>query len=181
MKNDKDEFPWFHRHIMQEGRGDVHKRYERHERRGGFLRIYILHSLLKGPKSGYDLIKEISDKTEEVWIPSKGTLYPALKKMEEEKLIKLLKTAERSKNIYEITDEGREFLKSAIEHRKSAEEKMQVFRKIFFEIFHENSGINTDKIHEIIFTLEKIPPEKKAEALNLTDEYLEKLRGILDI
>lgn len=53
----------------------------------GLLALFILHSLNQQPKSGYELLKEIEAKTEGLWAPSKGTLYPILKQLEEEELI----------------------------------------------------------------------------------------------
>lgn len=42
----------------------------------GLLTIIILHSMEKEPKSGYDLLKEIAEKTNGTWVPNKGgTLY----------------------------------------------------------------------------------------------------------
>ena len=35
------------------------------------LALYILHSLSKSPKSGYDLIAEIKAKTGGLWIPAR--------------------------------------------------------------------------------------------------------------
>ena len=42
------------------------------------LALYMLHSLDKSEKSGYDILREIEKLTDGAWVPSKGTaLSPA--------------------------------------------------------------------------------------------------------
>jgi len=173
MTHKSNEIPGFHRH-MRFG-GD-----ETHHRRGGLIRLYILHSLEDEPKTGYDLIKEIEEKTEGHWVPSKGTLYPMLKKMEEEGTIRISETGARSKNIYEITEEGRTHLGEIIRNKKEAGEKMYVFRKIMAEIFGRNNAVAWEALSEIHHTLENIPPEKEAKAAEITRRCLEELRRLAE-
>jgi DNA-binding PadR family transcriptional regulator len=47
----------------------------------GLIALYVLHTLDKHPGSGYELIKEIEEKTGGKWVPSKGTLYTFLKQL----------------------------------------------------------------------------------------------------
>ena len=51
------------------------------------LALYVLHSLDKSEKSGYDIMREIEKLTSGAWVPSKGTLYPLLHQLETEGLI----------------------------------------------------------------------------------------------
>jgi DNA-binding PadR family transcriptional regulator len=88
----------------------------------GLIQLFILHSLHKEPKSGYDLIKEITEKTGGAWVPSKGTLYSLLKKMEEEGLIIVSDTGKRSKNIFSLTAEGEETLDEIVRVRMEERE-----------------------------------------------------------
>jgi DNA-binding PadR family transcriptional regulator len=103
----------------------------------GILAVYILHSLHKKPKSGYDILKEITNKTEGTWTPSKGTLYPLLSKLEEEQLIKIHKVEPRSKTIYEITKRGEKHLNFIKQQTKEIDEKINKFRSILSEIIDE--------------------------------------------
>ncbi len=100
----------------------------------GLLSIYILHSINKEPKTGYDLISEIKEKTEGVWIPSKGTIYPLLKNLKEDKLISIKQIGERSKQIFMITEEGKIILKNAKKLGKKIEENFFKFRNLVAEI-----------------------------------------------
>ena len=170
MKEDDFEMPGFHRHMKFEN--------GRSHRTGGIMKLYVLHSLTVGPKTGYDLIKEISEKTDGIWIPSKGMLYPLLKKMEEEGLIVVSDTGSRSKNIYEITEDGRELLERMVKHRKEAGKRIHVFRRIMADIFGGNFGKAGENLYEIHQLLEEIPPEKEDEAASITGKCLEELKRL---
>jgi len=112
-----------------------------HGKQRGILSIYILHSIKKKSKSGYDLINEIKNKTDGSWIPSKGTIYPLLKNLEREKLIQINKVEERGKNIFQITNEGKIVLKNLKKHKNQMVEKINQFRKLIAEIFDEEVEI----------------------------------------
>ncbi len=144
----------------------------------GLIQLYILHSLKNKQKSGYDLIKEIAQKTNDSWVPSKGTLYPMLTRMEEEGLIAVSETGKRSKTLYQLTDTGWKTLQNIITDRKAEKEKMYVFSDLLFEIFSEGSDplmADSMKIHLIAG---KIKPEKKNEAQALITRCLSELERI---
>lgn len=150
-----------------------------HKGRGrGFLALYILHSLSQGPKSGYDILKEIEGKTEGAWVPSKGALYPLLKHLEEEGLVRVLETEKRSKQIYELTESGEEALEAHRRHRQASREKVMQMKNLLVEIFRdEKPGLNSLLI-EIRSVIDALPPEKNEKATEILGRCLEDLRRI---
>src|SRR5438552_3272151 len=64
----------------------VHDRL--HSAPKGLLRYYILHKIAQKPIHGYEIIQDIDSKTEGAWRPGAGSLYPILKKLVSEGLIK---------------------------------------------------------------------------------------------
>ena len=70
------------------------------ERGMGIIPLYILTSLNKKPQSGYDLLKDIYEKTGGRWTPSKGTLYPIITHMQENSLSRVKTLGKRSKKIF---------------------------------------------------------------------------------
>lgn len=72
--------------------------------RGEFLRMLVLNIVRKGPVSGMDIIREVEKLTFGFWRPSPGTIYPLLKKLESEGLIKR-KDLDRRK-VYSLTPRG---------------------------------------------------------------------------
>jgi len=53
---------------------------------------------------GYRIIVEISGRTNNVWTPSPGGVYPALSKLQDEGLIR--SSAERRRNVFHLTAAG---------------------------------------------------------------------------
>jgi DNA-binding PadR family transcriptional regulator len=76
----------------------------------GHLRLYLLSLLEESPKHGYELIQALGDRFGGTYIPSAGTIYPRLAKLEEEGLVS--KAADGRKTVYSITDAGRAELMS---------------------------------------------------------------------
>ena len=55
--------------------------------RRGDVRAAALSLLAEGPRNGYQIIQEISERTDGVRRPSPGSVYPALQQLEDEGLI----------------------------------------------------------------------------------------------
>jgi len=71
----------------------------------GHLRLYLLSLLNEQPMHGYDLIQALSDRFGGTYVPSAGTIYPRLAKLQEEGLVE--KETDGRKTVYAITDAGR--------------------------------------------------------------------------
>ena len=71
----------------------------------GQLRLYLLSLLESGPKHGYELITDLSDRFGGTYRPSPGTVYPRLARLEEEGLV--VRVDEERKSTYALTDAGR--------------------------------------------------------------------------
>jgi DNA-binding PadR family transcriptional regulator len=76
----------------------------------GRLRLYLLKLLDESPRHGYDVIRELEDRFMGLYTPSAGTVYPRLARLEAEGLVTHEVTEGRK--IYQITDAGREELRS---------------------------------------------------------------------
>ncbi len=71
----------------------------------GHLRLYLLSILAEQPMHGYELIQALGNRFGGTYVPSAGTIYPRLAKLEEEGLV--TKEADGRKTVYAITDAGR--------------------------------------------------------------------------
>lgn len=71
----------------------------------GHLRLYLLHVLAERPMHGYEIIQALSDRFGGTYVPSAGTVYPRLGKLEADGLVSRL--ADGRRTIYTITPEGR--------------------------------------------------------------------------
>jgi DNA-binding PadR family transcriptional regulator len=80
--------------------------------RRGDVRAAILDLLGEGqPWNGYQIIQEIAERTQGVWRPSAGSVYPALQQLEDEGLISAAAGEDRKRN-YTLTDEGRTYVQA---------------------------------------------------------------------
>ena len=81
----------------------------------GYLKLATLFALVREPLHGYHLMKRIDEMTLGFITPTAGGIYPALRELETEGLIKgKWKTPERRK-VYEITEKGRDVFRIAVE------------------------------------------------------------------
>jgi DNA-binding PadR family transcriptional regulator len=56
--------------------------------RRGDVRAAVLALLAERPMHGYEMIKEIEERTQGAWVPSAGSIYPTLQLLEDEGLIR---------------------------------------------------------------------------------------------
>lgn len=78
----------------------------RGRRRKGDVREAVLVLLAERPMHGYEMISELGERTEGVWRPSPGSVYPTLQMLEDEGLVHGEKADGR--RMYALTDSGRE-------------------------------------------------------------------------
>jgi DNA-binding PadR family transcriptional regulator len=73
--------------------------------RRGNVRAAILALLAERPMHGYEMIQELESRTNGIWRPSAGSIYPTLQMLEDEGLV----TGEESegKRRFTLTDAGR--------------------------------------------------------------------------
>ncbi|WP_402469766.1 PadR family transcriptional regulator [Isoptericola aurantiacus] len=78
----------------------------RGSRRGrGQMRAAILLLLAEEPKHGYQIITELTDRSEGAWHPSPGAVYPAISQLEAEGLVEV--SDDEGRRLARLTDAGR--------------------------------------------------------------------------
>ena len=74
----------------------------------GEVRLAILSLLREEPKHGYQLIKELSDRSGGLYRASAGTVYPTLQQLEDEGLIE--SERKQGRRVYQVTAAGKQEL-----------------------------------------------------------------------
>ena len=74
--------------------------------RRGDVRAAALALLTERPMHGYEMIQELEERTDGVWRPSPGAVYPALQLLEDQGFVTA--DAEAGKRLFSLTDTGRE-------------------------------------------------------------------------
>ena len=88
----------------------------------GSTESLILSLLSRSPMHGYQIIKELRERSGEFFRLGEGTIYPALHKLEKEGLIRgewQTTPGGRERKFYHITEKG----------RKALEEKVEMWRR----------------------------------------------------
>jgi DNA-binding PadR family transcriptional regulator len=88
--------------------------------RRGDVRAAILDLLAEGePWNGYQIIQEIGARTQGVWRPSAGSVYPALQQLEDEALIQP-EAGEDRRRMYTLTEDGRAYVEEHADELKAS-------------------------------------------------------------
>jgi len=120
--------------------------------KNSMLRIYVLKELSHSPKSGYDLLDDLS-KYSGGKRQSPGTIYPLLKDLLDTKLISC-KVDGRKKN-YSLTAKGRKTLGTLTARQATIMQEHTRILKVFSKMDRENK----DDIEQAIRLMTKEPIE----------------------
>jgi DNA-binding PadR family transcriptional regulator len=95
------------------------------------LQTVMLVLLENKPMYGYELLKVLRDRFEGVWTPQTGTVYPALKRLEE---LGLIRTEMREeKEYYALTGDGEEWVKENVAVMPTAARFMSRYVEVLSE------------------------------------------------
>lgn len=104
----------------------------------GLLPIYVLFILNIAPANGNDISTKISQRTNGLWSPSTGGIYPLLKKLEKDGLVigEWNNPKKKTQKLYSLTDLG----KKEFSYRKSLlkpkiEESLKVFKLVYSDLY----------------------------------------------
>jgi DNA-binding PadR family transcriptional regulator len=101
--------------------------------RRGDIRTAALLLLNEEPRNGYQIMQEVEERSDGVWRPSPGSVYPALQQLEDEGLIRSEELDGRK--LFQLTDAGRAYVEERGEDKPAPWEQM--------------SGDVSDQVHEL--------------------------------
>jgi DNA-binding PadR family transcriptional regulator len=101
------------------------------ESQKGYMRIAFLILLSRKPYHGYEMMKEVEDRTEGFWKPTAGGVYPILQSLEQAGYIQgEWGPQKRKRKIYHITESGKLILDRALlKHSQIAESMNNLFEE----------------------------------------------------
>jgi DNA-binding PadR family transcriptional regulator len=106
----------------------------------GDLQLLLLALLAEQPRHGYELIKELEQRTSGYYSPSPGVIYPALTYLEEIGFASV--EAEGNKKLYRITETGSAFLK---ENQATAEAMLNELVEVGRRFSRARKAMNEDE------------------------------------
>ncbi|WP_084729725.1 PadR family transcriptional regulator [Streptacidiphilus neutrinimicus] len=157
--------PWGHK-----GRGG--RRGPGGRARRGDVRASLLALLKERPMHGYEMIREIAERSGGSWRPSPGSVYPTLQMLDEEGLI----TSEESggKKLFSLTEAGRAEAEQGPEapwEEAGQGEHWETIRE-----FGRAGGAVKDALRQVVMTG---TPEQRAKALAVLADTRKRLYLIL--
>lgn len=135
----------------------------------GDLRFVILALLQEQPRHGYELIKELEERTGGAYRPSPGVVYPTLSLLEDEGFIRP-SAAETGRKLYEIIDAGRETLAGA---RTSVD---AVFARM--DQASQNAGPGRPRVGRAMMNLGMALKSRLSQPI--TPEQVDRIVGMID-
>ncbi|MEV6347217.1 PadR family transcriptional regulator [Actinoplanes sp. NPDC051851] len=143
-------------------------------RGGGRLNVRpaVLALLLERPMHGYEMIQELDARTNGIWRPSPGSIYPTLQLLEDEGLIEA--TAEGGRKSYQLTDAGRAEAETAAENPPWARFGDDTLNQV--QDFRDAAVGIMAALKQVGFSG---TPEQRQKALEVLNETKRKLYAIL--
>jgi DNA-binding PadR family transcriptional regulator len=80
------------------------------------VRAGILALLAEQPRNGYQIMQELEQRSNGMWRPSPGSVYPALQQLEDEGLVRVQESG--GGRVFMLTEQGQAYVK---EHREEVE------------------------------------------------------------
>ena len=146
-------------------------------RRGGRgtrlnVRPALLALLLERPMHGYEMIQELDSRTNGIWRPSPGSVYPTLQLLEDEGLIEA--TAEGGRKSYRLTEDGRPEAETAAQNPPWSEIGDDTMNQV--QDFRDAAVGIMSALKQVGFNG---TPEQRQRALEVLNETKRKLYAIL--
>lgn len=137
----------------------------------GVLRLVVLALIVEQPRHGYEIIKEIEERTGGAYAPSAGVIYPTLTLLEETGQIEVT-NSEGNKKLYAATDSG----------RATVEENRAAIDAVLARFAEAGSDRRPERDPRLIRAVEnmRLALHLKTQNGNLTPEQIDALAGLLD-
>ena len=157
-------------HMGRHGRGERGGRRFGRFFEHGDLRYVVLALLAEQPRHGYELIKELEDRTGGAYRPSPGVVYPTLAMLEDESMIRQTAGEDGGRKRFEVTDAGR----AELEKHKAAVEGL--FARM--EEAGRAAGLGRPRVSPAMMNLGMALKNRMARGV--TDDELDRIVTMID-
>ncbi|WNO52679.1 PadR family transcriptional regulator [Stakelama saccharophila] len=138
---------------------------------GGELRLVLLKLIAEEPRHGYDLIREIEERTGGAYAPSPGVVYPTITMLGDMDLI-AEQDSEGAKKVYAATDAGRTHLE------ENAQEVERLFARLD-EVGSMRERTSGGPVRRAMGNLRSVLQDRLTRE-DVSDDTLHDVAGIID-
>jgi DNA-binding PadR family transcriptional regulator len=152
------------------------------EMQKGYIRIVVLTLLSKKPYHGYEIMKEVKEKTKGTLRFTSGGIYRILQDLEESKYVQGTRDAQnrRRKKIYEITETGLTILERALTKENHLANSMHdLFREYLTGVLEVSlqpgQTLRTPNLFSMFLDARTGKPEDSVEVLREKNEEIKQM------
>jgi len=137
----------------------------------GYIRIAVLILLRKKPHHGYEIMKEVRERTMGFWKPTAGGVYPILRDLEKSGYVEGEWTIQknRKRKIYKITEAGSAILERALAKESQLATSMSdLFKEYVKDVLGVKvSSVQLPKVPNLLSVFLEERKEKPEDTINV--------------
>ncbi|MCX8176608.1 MAG: PadR family transcriptional regulator [Candidatus Bathyarchaeota archaeon] len=142
----------------------------------GFTRLYVLKMLKEKPLTGKEIIDEAEKRSDGLWKPSPGLIYPLLGRLLAEGLIEEIEGGR-----FKITTKGEKALEDYEKFRDQIENQIEVLRRLGLRFLLTGKVIVEEVLDRMMYLaltlrqeLERLAKDKKKLIIDKYKDFLRK-------
>jgi PadR family transcriptional regulator, regulatory protein PadR len=127
-----------------------------HGMKVGAVSLWLLLLLSEKPMYGYEIIRELEKRFSGYWKPKTGTIYPALDRLEKNKLVTSrveFREEAPDRKHYALTDKGQVELASTMSYWTKMTEILETYRETHQSIFRHKSELGKHELSKFFIRL----------------------------
>jgi DNA-binding PadR family transcriptional regulator len=152
------------------------------ESQKGYMRLALLMLLSKKPCHGYEMMKDVEDRTEGFWKPTAGGVYPVLQSLETAGYIKgRWGPQKRKRKIYQLTESGKLILDRALlRHSQIADNMNTLFEEYSREVLDlDTTSVNVPQMKSPLALFMESEPKSRREVLEMKRNRIKHMINML--
>ena len=142
------------------------------ETQKGYIRIAVLILLSKKPHHGYEIMREIKERTMGFWRPTAGGIYPILRNLEDSRYIegKWDLQKKRKRKIFRITQAGMQVLERSLAKETQIANSMSgLFTEFMKDVLDVEKPFSMPRIPNLFSVFLEERKEKPEDTMNVLE------------
>ena len=140
----------------------------------GFTRFYALHLINIGPMTGKEIIVEAERRSEGVWRPSPGLIYPLLGRLLKDGLIE-----EGKEGKFQITPAGVQALEDHSRFQSQLDRQFKLVQKLGLSMFTAGKMVAEESMDRILGVTQAMKERMSQGSSEIQERFYEKYREFL--
>jgi DNA-binding PadR family transcriptional regulator len=142
------------------------------ETQKGYIRIAALILLSKKPYHGYEIMREIKERTMGFWRPTAGGIYPTLRNLEDSRYIegKWEFQKKRKRRIFRITEAGKQVLERSLAKESQIANSMRgLFTEFMKDVLDTEKTVSIPRIPNLFSVFLEERKEKPDDTMSVLE------------